>query len=467
MVKDTVLKTIGRNNLISKGDCIIVGLSGGPDSLSLFDVLMSIKKEKKLTLEVVHVNHMLRQGAADEDQHFVETLCANNGIRCWTFCENCNVIAKKYSMSTEEAGRKLRYDAFVKVARTMIKEGMNPDKIKIAIAHNLNDQAETLLFRLIRGTGTDGLAGMDYIRRDRSGFIIIRPLLDVKREEVEEYCRKRKLEPRVDDTNSQPIYTRNKIRLELIPYLRDNFNSNITEALTRLCMLARDDTNYISRQADKAWEEIHITGKGSQCVLKRDLLKSRDPAIRHRIILRAFEEAGLFRDITFAHIEQADKLIGGRNASGRIDFPHGFTLSVSYNRVKCSSPVEKKPVVEQHIKARILYIQDYMKIPNTACFDMDQLSHVYDFAGGPLSMIVARTREPGDYMQLAVGRKSIQDMMVDMKVPRELRDTIYMAAIGNEILWIPDGVSKERFTENYKVTEDTKKVLILEIEHES
>ena len=222
-------------------------------------------------------------------------------------------------MTTEEAGRKVRYDSFVKVAKTLVEEGVKPDKIKIVVAHNLNDQAETLLFRLIRGTGTDGLAGMDYMRRDRSGFIIIRPLLDVKREEIEEYCEKNELKPRMDETNEQPIYARNKIRLELIPYLRDNFNSNITDSVNRLCIIARDDSNYIRNQADKAWEEVFIGNKNGVCVLKRDFVKKEDAAIRHRLILRGFEEVGLIRDITFAHLNQADKLIDGRNASGHID----------------------------------------------------------------------------------------------------------------------------------------------------
>lgn len=463
-----VLKTVEKHDLIIDGDHIILGLSGGPDSLCLFNILYEMKADKKLQLEVVHVNHKFRPGDAEADQEFVEELCRKKGVRCWTVERDCRLIAKEEGLTDEEAGRKVRYEAFADVAAELVDEGENAEKIKIVVAQNLNDQAETLLFRIIRGTGTDGLSGIDYIRRDRTGFIIIRPLLDVPRTEIEEYCDENGLEPRIDKTNGETAYSRNKIRLELLPYLSSHFNENVSEAVNRLCKISRVDKEYLWKQTDKAWEEVFIGNADGTYSLNRELLKGMDLAIRHRIILKAFEKAGLYRDIAYTHLEQADILIEKGKSSGRIDFPAGYTFSISYEKAMCSAPGAKKYEIaaEPELKADILYKDDYVPAENTAVFDMDKLAEVYDFAGGPLSMILARTREPGDFIALSVGHKTIQDLFVDMKIPKNLRDSIFMAAIGNEILWIPEGVSRARYSRNYRVTEDTKKILILEMRYE-
>jgi len=462
-VKEKILKTINKHKLINEGEHIVLGLSGGPDSMCLFDVLYNLSEEMKLTIEVVHVNHKFRPGAAEDDQHYVEETCKKMGVRCWVFEENCVALAREEGMTSEEAGRKVRYEAFAKVAGDLIEEGIPGDKVKIAVAQNLNDQAETLLFRIIRGTGTDGLAGIDYLRRDRTGFIIVRPLLDVARSEVENYCEEHKLKPRIDKTNNEAVYTRNKIRLELIPYLEEHFNNNIQEAINRLCKIAREDKACIWKQAEKQWKEVLISNVDGVCSLNRELLKDLDPAIRHRIIIKSFQEIGLLQDISYTHLKQVDLLIIKGKSSAEIDLPGGYTFSVSYGKAICAAAKEKPPAIEQILKATILYKEDYVEKENTAIFDMDKMAEVYDFAGGPLSLIFARTREPGDFIALSVGHKAIQDLFVDMKVPKKLRDTIYMAAIGNEILWIPEGVSKVRYSDNYKVSESTKKVLILEM----
>lgn len=467
MIKQSVLETIQRNNLLSPGDHVILGLSGGPDSVCLFDVLFSMKEDMNLTLEVVHVNHCFRPGAAEEDQKYVEDLCRRKGIRCWTFVEDCNTLAEELNMTGEEAGRKARYDAYGKVAGELVDEGTLPDHIKVATGHNRNDQAETLLFRILRGTGVDGLAGMDYMRRDRLGFLIIRPLLDVTRERIENYCEVYGLEPRMDHTNEETVYVRNKIRLELIPYLEENYNSNIGGALTRLRTVAKEDKDYLWNVAISSFEEALIGHQDEVLSLNREILKTFEPAIRHRVILHAFEKVGLYKDIGYAHLKAADKLIDRGESTGEVHFPAGFVMGISYGRVEFFS-VDAKEVepIQYKLKASILYKDDHVKKEGTAIFDVDKMSEVYDFAGGPLSLIFARTREPGDYIALSVGKKTIQDLFVDMKVPKELRDGIYMAAIGNEILWIPGGVIRDRYSDNFKVTEETNRVLILEMDRE-
>lgn len=467
MMKQSVLETIQRNNLLSPGDYLILGLSGGPDSVCLFDILLSLREELALTVEAVHVNHCFRPGAAEEDQKYVEELCASRGIRCWSYVVDCNALAEELAMTEEEAGRKARYDAYGRVAGELVDEGVLPDRIKVATAHNRNDQNETLLFRLLRGTGVDGLVGMDYIRRDRLGFLIIRPLLDVSRDRIEQYCQIHGLHPRTDESNQDRLYTRNRIRMDLIPYLEENYNSNLSSALKRLGLVAKEDRDFLWGVARSSYEEAFIGHQDDILTLNKDIVRTFEPAIRHRVILYAFEKVGLYKDIGYTHLKAADKLIEKGKSTGQIHFPAGFILNISYGKLEFYAEEDKEVEPLQYkLKASILYKEDYVQKEGTAVFDVDKMAEVYDFAGGPLSLIFARTRQAGDYIALSAGTKTIQDLFVDMKVPKNLRDSIYMAAIGNEILWIPGGVIRDRYSDNFKVTEGTRRVLILEMDRE-
>ncbi|MEL7658659.1 MAG: tRNA lysidine(34) synthetase TilS, partial [Bacillota bacterium] len=228
MITEKVKTTIVNNSLIEKGEHIVIGLSGGPDSVCLFHILYRLKDDFDISLHAVHINHGLRPGAADEDQKYTEALCADYQVPCHSFSFDVNGIAKEAGISSEDAGRQVRYRSFFEVALEI--ERKTGRSVKIAVAQNRNDQAETILMRILRGTGTDGLCGIEYLRKEKGKGTIIRPLLDISREEIEEYCRENHLNPQIDLTNLKPIYTRNKIRLELLPYLRDNFNTNITAA---------------------------------------------------------------------------------------------------------------------------------------------------------------------------------------------------------------------------------------------
>ena len=227
------------------GEHIVTGLSGGPDSVCLFHVLLSLQEELDLKLYPVHINHKFRPGAAERDQDYVENLCAEHGLRCTTVVRDCGRLAAELGMTDEEAGRKVRYDAFRSVAEEIAagRDGespVSPEHIKIAVAQNANDQAETILFRLLRGTGPDGLAGIAYSRSE-GRFRVIRPVLDITRSEIESYCRDNRLDPVIDHTNSETVYARNRIRLELLPLLERDYNPGIMSALVRLGRIAADD----------------------------------------------------------------------------------------------------------------------------------------------------------------------------------------------------------------------------------
>ena len=338
MLKRKFLKTVYDHQLIESGDHIVIGLSGGPDSVCLFSLLLEVAESMDLTIHPVHVNHKFRPGAAELDQAYVEDLCRRKGLECKSFVVDCNELAKETGMTSEEAGRKARYDAFHETAMEIRKKDPGAS-VKIAVAQNANDQAETILFRLLRGTGTDGLSGIAYKRYERE-ILVIRPVLDIYREEIEAYCEAKALKPVTDHTNQEAIYARNKIRLELLPYLERGYNENIKESLVRLGRIAAADKDYLWTQTQEAYEKLLVertvetTGEaGPSVVLDRAGLAALHPAIGHRVVLKAFAEVGLDHDITAERLDAADKIIGVKQGPKVVEFPHGHKLKVAAGKV--------------------------------------------------------------------------------------------------------------------------------------
>lgn len=328
--EDKIRKTIEEKGLIAQGQHIVIGLSGGPDSVCLFNVLKNISKELGLTIHPVHVNHKFRPGAAERDQQYVEELCRKNGLEYDSFVVDCNVLAAETGMTSEEAGRKARYDAFYEVAERIAKD-VPRESIKIAVAQNANDQAETVLFRLLRGTGTDGLAGIAYEREER-GYKVIRPILDIYRDEIESYCERNDLQPVIDHTNEESVYARNKIRNELIPYLEKEHNTNLKESLVRLARIASADKEYMWQQVEDFYKNHARQGDG-EVSFDRDLLAKAHPAIRHRAILKAFAFIGLESDVSEERIKAADAIIEKKQGPKTVQFPRGYVLEVAKGRV--------------------------------------------------------------------------------------------------------------------------------------
>ncbi|NLD19550.1 MAG: tRNA lysidine(34) synthetase TilS [Clostridiales bacterium] len=311
--------------------------------MCLFNVLLELKEELGLTIHPVHVNHKFRPGAAERDQQYVEDLCKAKGLKCHSFVMDCNRLATEEGMTSEEAGRKARYDAFYSEACQAEKEFTTEERaegtqVKIAVAQNADDQAETILFRLLRGTGTDGLAGIAYSRQERE-FTVIRPLLDVSRDKIEAYCEKNRLKPVTDHTNQETLYTRNKIRLELLPYMEREFNENIKDTLNRLGKIAREDKDYIWQQVEVAYKELKTQAKfrseaGKTVVLDREGLNALHKAVRHRVILKALGQIGLTQDVTEERLRAADKVIEMSREPKIVEFPHGYHMEVTHKQVK-------------------------------------------------------------------------------------------------------------------------------------
>lgn len=430
-VLKTVKQTIRQNTLIQKGDHIVLGLSGGPDSVCLFSVLRKLSEELDITLEAVHINHKFRPGAAELDARYVQSICDEAGIICRQYETDCIQKAADEGLTVEEAGRIARYEAFDEVA------GRHDGPVKIAVAQNADDQYETMLFRLMRGTGPDGLAAIQYERKSDRGFSIIRPLLDVEKKDILEYCKAEGLSPRIDYTNEQTKYTRNRIRLELIPYIEKNFNSGFRNSLSRLSSVLNDDRDYMWHQTSEAMEQVCRDG-----ITDVKALAGFHRSIRTRVIMKLAEAAGLTEDIAMTHIRAIDELVCKNSPSGRINLPAGFEAVFEYGALRITNSTDEN--LEHNTEARKL----------TAVFDTDEIKKAH-----PGGEIVIRTRQPGDYIHIGTGSKKIQDLFVDLKIPKDRRDDIQLAAVDSEVLW----VAGYRYSSRYKVTADTKNTQKVEI----
>ena len=480
-MKKKTLQTITKHNLIEKGMHIVLGLSGGPDSVCLFDLLRNVADEFELKLYAVHVNHKFRPGAAEEDQQYVEELCKKHQVPCYTYVTDCNVLAAEEGLTSEEAGRKARYDAFGRVAEKLHQQGIKKEKIAIALAHNANDQCETILFRLMRGTGTDGLAGIPYMRFDEKGFKIIRPILDLKREEIEKYCEDRNLQPRIDHTNNENLYARNKIRNLLIPYLEDNYNENIVDTINRLGKIAAQDKDYMNVQAQKAYEKAFKSmvtdDENKEVSLDTNVLRNLHNAIRFRVYTTALEKVGMEQNITYAQGELIDKVLVSKSPSAMCDLTDGFVVLREYesivfkkNLTKCDVKLSKKQVETSNCG------ENYKFLSMTPCefeeYKQNAKVTFGAFQGVAPKELCVRTRKSGDVINTGNGTKKIQDFFVDQKVPKHCREDIKLLAKGSKILWVLPSENfpsenmrqKGRFSADFRAQKDTEDmVIVLEI----
>ena len=276
-VEEQVLNTIKKYKLIEEKDRIVVGVSGGPDSICLLHVLNSLKQKLNIEIFVAHINHMIRK-EADFETEYVKDFCKKLGIVFFVKKIDVEKVAKEQKKGTEETGRNIRYEFFEKVLKKV-------EATKIATAHNLNDKAETVLLNIIRGSGTSGLKGIEPIRDNK----FIRPLIEISREDIEEYCRENNLNPKFDKTNEETIYRRNKIRNDLIPYIKKEFNPNIIKTIARLSEVATEENEYLEKQTQKAYENVYvgacIAHPENQIILDLKKFNSLELVIKRRVIL--------------------------------------------------------------------------------------------------------------------------------------------------------------------------------------
>lgn len=516
-MKEKVLKYINRYHMLSKGESVVVGVSGGSDSMCLLSLLMEIKELYDLRLYVVHINHGIRGKAADMDMEYVENFCKLHHIECFSYVYDIIGIAKKNKMSTEEMGRIIRYKKFNEAAKKY--------KAKIAVAHNMSDNVETVLFNMFRGSGIKGLAGIAPVR-DR----IIRPIMCLSKNEIYSYLEKNHIEYRVDKSNFEDEYTRNKIRLKVLPYITENINEKAIEHINEAANSMAEVSSYIDEEAGKVYSRyvsrmnISVAGVRNEVtesttdevcgLLVLDEVFNYKHILVSEVIRRCINKTcGQLKDITRAHIENIIEL-SSKNVGAKINLPNHVSAIKKYEGVAiiCEHKQSIKTAKENNTdnckhkknkdKNTDNIIEDGLQRSNIAYADNDIEKQdifteiiindygVYDIKGHneKISLIAdtfttdvfwenmytkwinydilknslsLRTRQTGDYIVVddKGSRKKIKDFFIDKKIPRENRDNILLLAREHEIVWIVG----YRLSAKYKVDENSENIIRVDI----
>jgi len=451
-MEDRILKNLTEHKLINKGDTIIIGASGGPDSQFMIFILDKLKEKLGFDIVLAHLNHLHRKEASlDED--LVRKTAKKLGLEFNSRSRSMDDLAKKLKISSEDAGRRLRYEFF----RDMAK---NYPSSKIAVAHNKDDQAETLLMRMVRGTGLDGLKAMNYKSGD-----IIRPILNIKKSEILAYLDKNNLPYAIDHTNFENDYTRNKIRLDIMPKLAE-INPGVIDAFFKLSDLARDDLKLIDGLVDSKFKDMAKVTRSRVSFDKEKFDETEKPLLR-RILRRAIEILkGEIKDISKENLDDLLKII--ELDTGKVLIKDDLRLRKSYDAYLLEVGKEEKSQTELYLgdeetlnfdgiylKSSIINSDKYEKDRNTGYFD-------YDLLDLPLKV---RTRRPGDRF-VPLGHKSekkLKDYFIDQKIDRNKRDEIPLIISKDKIIWL----TSLRISDEFKVTANTKKILKIEVYDEN
>ncbi|MBZ4646738.1 MAG: tilS [Clostridia bacterium] len=450
--------------MFQNGDKIVVGVSGGPDSVCLLHVLNLLKDEYQIKLYAAHLNHQLRGQAAEQDAAYVKELCEKLQVPVYIKSVDIRQLSKERAISEEVAGREERYAFFFKIARQVGAR-------KIAVAQNMNDQAETVLMRFIRGTGLEGLSGIKPVREDG----VVRPLLETDREAIEQYCQENGLNPRLDETNLKSIYTRNKIRLDLIPYIIKEHNSGFIQTAAKTAELIREDNDFIKDFVNNMIEkQLRADSKG--IYIPVTFLLNQHLAIQRRVIRKAIDILkGNTANIEYKHIEEIVQMVNGKNTGKNIgkalDLPEGLRMEIVYNDVYLfrKGDSDKKnnsfyyPLkLDQQIfiKEINMTVTAYVSAKeNLKNIELNDFTKAFDY-NVINEEIYIRNRLPGDkFTPLGMdGTKKLKDFFIDLKVPRNKRDKVPIVATDKDILWVVG----YRINDKYKCTNKTADVLIIQ-----
>ena len=516
-LESKVIDFIQRYSLISHKEIVVVGVSGGADSVCLLNVLAKWRKRLGIKLHVAHLNHQLRGVESEADAEYVSNLAGSLGIPITIDRQDVAAYRIERNCSIEEAARELRYAFLGRVAREV---GAN----RIAVGHTRDDQVETILMHILRGTGITGLCGlapcspMAYdsqgmslpaspsslpasplslpasplsLRAKRSNLLVIRPLLDITREETTSYCQQHQLDPRIDSSNLSLSFFRNRLRLQLLPLLRQ-YNPGVDQALLRLADIAKEDNAFLEQQASGLWEEV-VKQENNVIYLDKRQLANLPIALQRQLLRAAVARlAGDARDIEASHIEAARSLLN-KPAGKRISLPHGLICHGGYNELA----ITRLPpaIASEAWQSQLppcpfppLLGEFPLKVPGETVFprwkviasivgervDTPSLRGVLSTSEGTCqSNLVAdfdyhktgtelfvRQRQPGDrFHPLGMNtHKKLQEFMVDVKIPRSWRSHIPIVCSPQQIIWVVGW----RIDDRVKITEASKEILRLE-----
>lgn len=457
--------TILQHDLIAPGDTVLVAVSGGADSVCLLHALHRLQQELQCALCAAHVNHMLRGSDADEDEAYVRTLCESLDVPLAVKRVDVRALAAAEKVTLEEAGRMARYAFFAEQRKVRSVQ-------KVATAHNKNDQAETVLMRVMRGTGIEGLRGIQYRRADQ----VIRPLLDIARADIEAYCRENGLRYQTDATNLEPAQTRSRIRNLLLPLLQEQFNPDIVSALARLAQNTGEDADFLDAYARRLYQRLNSPMPSHKpVVLHIESLQMIGPAIQARLVLLAAQDAMHAPDYRLERKHILDILaLCGQPTGTSLSLPQGLQASVEYSWLyfkdsrQDTVPEDKEFCIEA--KAGGTY-----RLPNgagrvtlawePAGYRRAEGQMVLDRAAIGDAPLTLRSRRKGDrFIYDPSGKsKKLSRYLIDQKMPRDARDKMTLLCCGDVIA----AIIGQRVAAPFYTDANTEEVLVVTYESDA
>ncbi len=459
-----VLGFIREHNLVSKECPLLVAVSGGPDSVCLLHILVKLRKELNIELHIAHLNHQLRGADSEADARYVSQLASQLGIPVTIEERDVKAYRAWKHYSLEEAAREVRYIFLSEVAGSIGAD-------RVAVGHTSDDHIETILMHLIRGTGTRGLRGLQPDNKWRSGdksLMVIRPLLQVTRQETSDYCRNYQLNPRTDASNLSLSFLRNKIRHQLLPLLQ-SYNPQVADALTRTARIADDNYAFLNKESARLWDGI-AQRKGKTIILDKAGFLGLAPALQRHLLREAIEKIlGNLKDIEARHIEEIMAALG-KPAGKSLKLREGLVFIIEYDRYLITvepTDLSPFPIIEGEF---VLKIPGETLLPGwqvNATFikreqmvekDSEFIAYLNpDRIGGRL---VVRCRRRGDRFQpLGMSQlKKLGEYMIDAKIPRAWRQRVPIVCSPEQILWVVGW----RINDGAKVLENNGQILRLE-----
>ncbi|MDD5703412.1 MAG: tRNA lysidine(34) synthetase TilS [Dehalococcoidales bacterium] len=472
-LEQRVLRFIRDNRLLTGGQKVLAAVSGGADSVCLLHILYRLREELNISLYAAHFNHQLRGADSDADAVYVADLAQKLDIPLTTEKGDVAGFQAEHRLSLEEAARELRYRF---LSRTAGAIGVD----RVATGHTRNDQIETILLHIIRGTGLRGLRGLQScqaLKFEGRSLTVIRPLLEIRREETEACCSELELTPCLDSSNLSFSLLRNRVRHELLPLLQ-SYNPGVGESLLRTARIARDDLAFLESEGDKAWQEV-ASRKGNTVFFDKARFKNLSPALRRQMLRKAIDGLlGTLKDIEVRHIEEVLEALG-KPAGKQIILPEGLVFGIEYRRYLLGFALDESvPLpelkgsyrikipgktevpgweIEAEIKARASLEDippDWMgmgEVELTACFDLENT--------GPVIQVGANR---GDDLFQPLGMdslKKVRDFMADARVPKAWRDRVPILSTPRQIIW----VAGWRIDERVKLASQTLNVLLLKM----
>jgi tRNA(Ile)-lysidine synthase len=452
-----VLRTIQTHAMLATGDHVLVAVSGGADSVALLRCLHRLASRLNISLTVAHLNHGIRGPEADADEDFVRRLSADLRLQFFSEAIDTKRKAKEAGRNLEELARQVRYDFLNRVADTI---GAH----RIAVGHTLNDQAETILFRLIRGSGIEGLSAIRPVIEGR----VIRPLLECSRDSILGYLKQNGVNYREDSSNRDVQYARNRIRHELLPYLAKHFNPRIISTLSREALLAGEAWSFIEAEAERAFDNLECSRQEGLAIRLSGLLEL-NPVIQKEVLRRAIRKClGSLRGITSRHIDSVLSLCGAGSSGDQVRLPHGSSVIRQYEDLLLMRQAPRQTLSFAHVlpvpgtcrvaEAGALFRASIIDTPDPETMKQHRSRRAYLELSLLPAELTVRSRRPGDRYG-GPGHRKVKKMLIDGKMPSMQRPGLPMVAAADSVIWIP-GFRPAR---SWEARADSQSCVLLEI----